>query len=449
MDIKQLEKSQVELTLQLSSERIESEYSKKLSEYSKKIQLPGFRLGKAPASLIESKFGREIREEVTFKLMEDNLQEAFKEMDKKDTPLYGSTPVLQNEEGLLPFEKGKDVTYSVIYDVYPHITLPEKYTGLDIPVSLPDIDEEEELEKRISQLRERNAMIIPKNGAVAEGDIVSLNYHEIDQDGNKIEKNSQEEYVFTVGSSYNFFCLDKDIIGMKKDESKVIEKTYTEDMPEEYLNRNVRIFVEIKNIRCKELPDVDDDFAQDVNSSYKTLDDLKNTLKNEIREETEETCKSLKLAAYLKQVVHPLEISIPETLINSQLESSWDDIKNQYQRYGLSPIQAEKLLNQNGSGKDKYFDTNKDNAETELKDQLFIIEVQNAQNIKIDEEKINEELEKNQIKKEDPNFEFYKIQCEDTLKYREAVKYILENNNFTVVPTEDKKEEKKEQENEN
>ena len=88
MDIKRLENSQAELTMTLNAERIETEYDKKIAEYTKKIQIAGFRKGKAPSSPIESKYGKEIREEVTFKLMEDILQETIKTLDKKDAPLY-------------------------------------------------------------------------------------------------------------------------------------------------------------------------------------------------------------------------------------------------------------------------------------------------------------------------------------------------------------------------
>ena len=104
MEIKKLEGSSVRLTLTLKADRIEETYKKKLGEYSKKIVMDGFRQGKAPVSLIERKYGREIREEVTFKLMEENLEESYKDIDAKQKPLPYCTPVLQDEDTPLLFQ---------------------------------------------------------------------------------------------------------------------------------------------------------------------------------------------------------------------------------------------------------------------------------------------------------------------------------------------------------
>ena len=109
MEIKKLENSSVQLTLTLGAAAIEEDYSKTIKDYAKKLTLKGFRPGKAPLSLIESKYGDAIREEVTFRLMEKNLTDSYKDMDVKDRPLPYSTPELQNEESLLPFKPNTDV----------------------------------------------------------------------------------------------------------------------------------------------------------------------------------------------------------------------------------------------------------------------------------------------------------------------------------------------------
>ena len=201
MEIKKLENSSVELTLTLSAAKIEEDYSKTIKDYAKKLTLKGFRPGKAPVSLIESKYGDAIREEVTFRLMEENLKDSYKDMDSKDRPLPYSTPELQNEEALLPFKPNTDVTYSVIYDVIPEVKLPE-YKGLEIEYPARKITDED-VNAEIERLREQNAMIISKNGAIAEGDIVTIDYAELDENGNEMAANKRDDFSFSISTSLN------------------------------------------------------------------------------------------------------------------------------------------------------------------------------------------------------------------------------------------------------
>ena len=180
MELKKLENSSVALTLTLKSERIEEEYGKSLKDYAKKLTIKGFRTGRAPVSLIERMYGDAIREELTFKLMEENLQESYKDMDAKDRPLPYSTPELQDEDSLFPFKAGQDITYTVKYDVIPEIKLAQ-YKGLELEYEETKVSDEE-VNEEIERLRQQNAMIVAKSGAVAEGDIVTMDYVELDAD---------------------------------------------------------------------------------------------------------------------------------------------------------------------------------------------------------------------------------------------------------------------------
>ena len=123
-NVKVLEGSRAELTITVDSASIEKAYSERLAKYAKEVQIDGFRKGKVPASVLERKFGDSIREESTFKVMEDGLEEALKDIPENQRPIAFSTPELQNEDKLLPFKKGEDVTFSVIYDIYPEFELP-------------------------------------------------------------------------------------------------------------------------------------------------------------------------------------------------------------------------------------------------------------------------------------------------------------------------------------
>ena len=132
-NVKELENSQASLTLTVDAASIEKAYQDKLNKYAKTIEMPGFRKGHVPASVVERKYGQGIREESTFDCMEENLKETIETVEESQRPLPYSVPELQDEETLLPFKKDSDITFTVKYDIYPKFDLPQ-YTGLEVEV---------------------------------------------------------------------------------------------------------------------------------------------------------------------------------------------------------------------------------------------------------------------------------------------------------------------------
>ncbi|MBO6000561.1 MAG: trigger factor [Spirochaetales bacterium] len=444
MEIKKLENSSVQLTLTLGAAAIEEDYSKTIKDYAKKLTLKGFRPGKAPLSLIESKYGDAIREEVTFRLMEKNLTDSYKDMDAKDRPLPYSTPELQNEESLLPFKPNTDVTYSVIYDVLPQVKLPA-YKGLEIEYEAKKVTEKD-VNEEIERLRQQNAMVIAKNGAIADGDIVTLDYVELDADGKEMEATKRDDFTFTVGSSYNFYKLDKDIIGMKKGDSSVIEKTYGDDsgMGTDYLGKTVKIKVTVKEVKIKEVPALDDDFAQDVKDEYKTVADLLKATKKQLEDAAENENKSAKLDAIVNSLLEKTEIAVPKSMVEAQLESDW---QNFISRFGMNEADVLKIMGAQGGSKEQFLETRRADTLQNIKAQLIIEQVKEEQKYEVKEDELAEELKNygEDITKDSPNYESMKIYAEDDIKFRKARDFLLENNTFKAASKKaDKAEEKKE-----
>ena len=442
MEIKKLENSSVELTLTLSAATIEEDYSKTIKDYAKKLTLKGFRPGKAPVALVESKYGEAIREEVTFRLMEKNLTDSYKDMDAKDRPLPYSTPELQNEEALMPFKPNTDVTYSVIYDVLPEVKLPE-YKGLEIEYPAREITDAD-VDAEIERLRQQNAMVITKKGEIAEGDIVTIDYAELDAEGKDTEANKREDFTFTVGSSYNFYKLDKDIIGMKKGDETVIEKTYGDDsgMGTDYLGKTVKIRVAIKEVKVKEVPELDDDFAQDVKDEYKTVDDLVKATRKQLEEGAEEGNRAAKLDAVVNALLEKTEIAVPKSMVEAQLESDW---QNFISRFGMSEEEVLKIMGAQGGGKEQFLESRRADTLKNVKAQLIIEQVKEEQKYEPTEEEIAEELKNygEDITKDSLNYESMKIYAEDDIKFRKARDFLLENNTFKAAAPKAEAEEKK------
>ncbi len=450
MELKKLGNSAVTLTLTLKAEKIEEEYSKSIKDYAKKLTVKGFRTGKAPVSLIERMYGEAIREDITFKLMEDNLQDSYKDIDSKDRPLPYCTPELQDEDKLLPFKANQDITYTVKYDVVPEVKLPQ-YKGLELEYNETKISAKE-VDAEIERLRQQNAMVIAKNGAIAEGDIVTMDYVELDANNAPIASTKRDDFTFTVGSSYNFYQLDKDIVGLNKGDKKVIEKTYGDDsgMGTDYLGKTVNIQVEIKEVKVKDVPELDDEFAQDIKDEYKTVADLKKATKAQLQEGADLANKDSKLDAIIKKLSEETEIAIPESMIAAQLEDDW---RNFAQRFGMSLEDVEKLMKANGGSKEQFLETRRADCIEGLKAQLILEQVKEEEKFECTEQELKDQLAKygDEIKEDNPNYEAFKIYAEDDVKFAKARDFLVENNTFKAAEkkTTAKKDTKKAEEDNN
>lgn len=437
MEIKRLENSSVELTLTLNAEDIEKEYNSKLNEYAKKISIKGFRPGKVPASVIQNKFGKEIREEVTYNLMEDCVAKSVKDLDEKDQPISCSTPKLQNEEALTPFKPNTDVTFSVIYDVKPQIQLGE-FKGLEIEYEEEKVSDED-VNAKIEQLRQDNAMVIVKDGAIEVGDIVNADFVEIDQDGNEIEATKIDGYTFTVGKMYDFYKVDNEIVGMKRGDCSVIEKTYGDDsgMGSDYLGKTVHVRVKINEVKYNDVPELDDEFAQDVKDEYKTVEDLVNATRKELQDRADSDNKQNKINALLMSLVEKNDFVLPASLVDYQLDMYW---RTQMYQMGISDESLEKFEKLLSSAKLSAFEENRPTVEKDLKAGLVLEKISEVLDIQLSDEEIEKAVKDvdEEYTPEDSKYEEMKQDALDNAKYDKMLDFLLENNTFKAV---EKKEE--------
>lgn len=424
-----LENSQMALTLTVDAASIEEAYKAKINKYAKEIQMKGFRKGKAPISVIESKFGSAIREESTFDLMESSLKETIETLDEKDKPLQFSTPVLQNEESLLPFKKDSDITFTVHYDVKPSFDLPQ-YTGLEVKYNTTEVADSD-VDAEIEKLREQNAVVLTKDAKVANGDIVTCNYVELDNEGNEVPGTSRKDFTFTVGSSYNFYGFDEDIIGMAKGEEKKFEKTYAEDYANpDYKGKTITLIVNVTEVKERQLPEVDDEFAQDVKEEYKTVEDMKNGIKANLQKEVDEMVDNVKKEAIVNALNEATTLTIPASMIEFELESSWRDYVRQT---GLTEDQILNYFKQSGMSKESFIEGWREPATKNLKNQLILEAIQKKENFEVDEKALEEELNKN-IKEDtdEATKDYYRNVLRDNMQYAKVLPFLLEKNTFTV-----------------
>lgn len=380
------EHSSIKLNVTIDKDAVKKAYDELLDKYSKTAHIKGFRKGKVPTSVLERKFGDGIKQEASVNLIEESLKEIFKEIDEK--PLPYSTPELQEE---IQPELDQDLSFSVVYDTFPDIQLGD-YKGLTIDIPAVELTEEDE-QRELKNLQERNAIVVDKSDAtVAKDSIVTIDYVECDDQGNEIESGRREGFVFTVGSGYNLYKIDEDIVGMKKDEERIIEKEYPADYEyEELQGKKVRLKVTVTAVKEKQLPELDDEFAQDVSEEYETLDDLKAEIRKSLEEATENRLKEMKIDTLIDKIIENSTIDLPHSMLNQELENSWRDF---IQRMRGSEEQVLQLLEYQGKTKEDLFEEWKPAAERRVRAGLLIDKMIEKENIEISDEEREEEMQK-------------------------------------------------------
>lgn len=426
---KELDNSQMALTITVDAASIETAYEKLLTKYAKDIQLKGFRKGKAPLSLLESKFGEGIREESTFACLEEHLKEAIDTLETADRPLPYSTPVLQDEETLLPFKKNAELTFTVHYDVLPKFELPE-YKGLEVSVDEVKIAKAD-VDKEIMKLREQNAMVISKSGKIAKGDIVTLNYVELDEKGEEVAGTSRADFTFTVGSSYNYYSIDEEIVGMAKDEEKEIKKTYAEDAENsELAGKSITLLVKINEVKMREIPELDDEFAQDVKEEYKTVKDLTDATKARMVKEVEDKQKNDKIDALMKALVEKTTINVPSSMVETEVNQNWNRFVKQS---GLEENQLLGFFQMQGQSKESIMKEWEAPATENIKQQLILDAIKRKEDFKVDEAKFAEVSEA-QLKgiEDEATKKYYEEMLKDDMQFEMVVPFLLDNNKFVT-----------------
>lgn len=388
-NLENLENSAVKLTVTVSKDAVNKEYNDLLSKYAKSAQIKGFRKGKAPANVLEQKFGESIRGEATMTLMENSLKEAYEDVDKK--PLPYATPVLHEEDSEELIELGKDFTFAVTYDTMPDVKVGD-YKGLEIesPVCKPG---KKDVDRELETLREQNATVVEKSeGKTEKDDIVNIDYCELDADGNEVEDGKREDFVFTIGTGYNIYKLDDELIGMTTGEEKTINKEWAEDETDASLaGKKKTIKVKLNSIKVKELPELDDDLAQDISDEYKDLKALKASIKKRLTESANNILKEKNKQAVIDKVIENSEIDVPASMIQAEMEQSWNQFISQSQ---MPEEQLLQIVEAQGKTKADMLEEWKPSAEKNVKTFLITEKLIKDEKIEVSDDEVDEEIKK-------------------------------------------------------
>lgn len=389
-EITKLEHSAAKLTVTVAKEDVANGYKTTLGKYVKQVQIPGFRKGHVPASVLERKYGEQIKMEAAGDLIDSVLNEIFQdEKELSNRPL----PYAQPKMNEMPaFDTAKEFTFTVTYDVFPSVEVKD-FNGISVKepqVSVGDAEVEEELKG----IQERNAAVIDKKeDEKAEKDnIVTIDIEEIGEDGKAVEGTKREGFTFTLGTAENVYKIDDDIIGMKANETKEITKKYAKtDADKNLAGTTKKYSVTVKQIKVRKLPALDDDLAQDVSDKYKTLADLKADILKNLNIAKDRKIKEIKVNSLLEQLIEKNPIEIPASMLQAELNGRWGQMAQQFQ---TTPEDLERMVVASGQKKEDMLAQWTGDAEKMLKSRIIVDSLLKSKNISVTPEEVEEAYQK-------------------------------------------------------
>lgn len=371
-----VEKSQVALTIEVNAAEFEAAVEKAYQKMRRKISVPGFRPGKAPRKMIERMYGAEVFFEEAINIAFPEAYEAAAEQEKLQIVGYPTVEMVG--------EVTKDgFTFKATTPVYPEVTLGE-YKGLkaekpEVKVLAADVDE------RLKALADRNTRLVSVDRAAKSGDTAVIDFEGF-LDGKPFDGGKGENHNLELGSGSFVPGFEDQVIGMKAGDEKDLDITFPEDYHKDLAGKKVVFHVKAKEIKCKELPKLDDDFAKDV-SEYDTLKELKDSIKREITEQREQAAKYAVENELMEKVAANIECDIPDALIDEQCARFLEEFKQRLQSQGIPYDQYCKMTNMDEA---KFLEEGKEPATRQVRMDLAV-------NAIIKEEKLeatDEEVEK-------------------------------------------------------
>ena len=383
-----LEKSAVKLTVTVEKSDVQETYKTILDKYVKNAQIPGFRKGHVPAAVLERKFSDALKQDALSEIIDKSLNEVF-ENEKENRPLPYAQPVMEQFPEL---NLDSDLSYTVTFDVFPKIEVKD-FSGITVKEPQVEITDKD-IERELTAIQERNAVVMDKKDSetVAKDDIVTINYSELDENDKEIEGSKREGFVFTVGTGENIYKIDDEIIGMKKNETKQITKTYSKDEKDADLaGKTKKISVTVTSLKIRNLPALDDELAQDVNEKFKTLEDLKNDIKRSLETAKNRKISELKNNSLLSQLVEKNPFDIPVSMLQAELDGRWRMMAQQFQ---TTPEQLEKMVTASGQTKETMLEQWTGDSEKMLKSRIIVDSLIREKNISVTPEEIEAQYAK-------------------------------------------------------
>ena len=376
------EKNMVKLVIETTAEEFEKGLNEAYNKNKGKITLPGFRKGKAPRKMVEKFYGAEVFYEDAANAI---IPEAYAEAAEESKLEIVSQPKID----VVQLEQGKPFIFSAEVAVKPEVELGQ-YKGVEVAKVDSEVTDED-IANELKKVQEQNSRTISvAERAVKDGDMTVIDFEGF-VDGKAFEGGKGENYPLTIGSHSFIDTFEDQIIGMNIGDEKEINVTFPEEYHAEELKGKPATFkVKVNEIKEKQLPELDDDFAQDV-SDFDTMDAYKESLVSQLKEGKANEAKVKKEDEAMEKIIEAAKMDIPEAMINTQVNRMAEDFARRLQQQGLS---IEQYFQYTGMTAEKIIDDMKPEALTRIKSRLVLEAIVKAENIEVSDDEVNAELQK-------------------------------------------------------
>lgn len=382
LQVEKLEKNMAKLTIEVPAEEFEKAIEQAYQKAKGKITLPGFRKGKAPRKMIEKMYGAGVfYEDAANILIPKAYDEALKECEE--------TIVSRPEIDVTQIEAGKAFIFTAEVALKPEVTLGQ-YKGVEVPKAVIEVTEDE-IQAEVDKERDNNSRTIDvEDRGVEKGDMIKLDF-DGSVDGVPFQGGKAEDYPLTVGSGSFIPGFEDQLVGAKIGEEMEVNVTFPEDYHAEDLKGKAAVFkCTVKEIKVKELPEADDEFAKDV-SEFDTMDEYREDIRKNLTEKKEAAAKREKENAAVAKAVENASMEIPEAMIMEQVRRMSDDFTRRIESQGIT---MEQYMQFTGMDADKLVEQMKPEALKRIQNSLVLEAVAKAEDIQISDERLDEEIAK-------------------------------------------------------
>ncbi|MDK2966377.1 MULTISPECIES: trigger factor [Lacrimispora] len=380
LQVEKLEKNMAKLTVEVPAEEFDKALTAAYNKNKGRFNIPGFRKGKAPQAMVEKMYGAGI-------LYEDAVNEALDATYGDAAEESGLEIVSRPEISVVQVEKGQNLIYTATVAVKPEVTLGE-YKGIEVTKASAEVTEED-IEEELKKVQEQNSRLVTvEDRAVEDGDQTVIDFEGF-VDGKPFEGGKGEDYPLTIGSHSFIDTFEEQLIGKNIGEACEVNVTFPNEYHSTDLAGKPAMFkVTVKEIKRKELPELNDEFASEV-SEYDTLEEYKNDIKEKAAERKQKAAATENEDHVVEKVVENAAMDIPEPMIDSQVNNMVNDYARRMQSQGLSLDQYMKFT---GMTIETLREQMKPQALKRIQTRLVLEAVAKAENITVTDEAVEKEI---------------------------------------------------------
>ncbi|ASS66356.1 MULTISPECIES: trigger factor [unclassified Paenibacillus] len=418
-----IETNVVSIDVEVGAEQVKDALDQAFKKVVGRVNVPGFRKGKVPRGMFESRFGVEsLYQDAIDILLPTAYADALKET--------GVEPVDRPEIDIEQFAKGESFKFKAKVTVKPEVKLGD-YKGVEVAAADAEVTEEE-LSAELDRLQQRHAeLVVVEEGASENGDVTVIDFEGF-VDGEAFEGGQAERYTLELGSNSFIPGFEEQVVGMATGDFKDVEVTFPEEYHAENLAGKPAVFkVKLHEIKRKNLPALDDEFAKDV-SEFDTLEEFKQDLSSKLKERKQQESEQARENALVDKVAEAAEVEIPEAMINSEVDFLLRDFENRIRQQGLN---MDLYYQFSGQDEAALREQMRADAQKRVLNNLVLDAIAKQENIEISEEEVGEELENLSKSYNRPAAELREIferngnldNMKEDLKLRKTIKFLLDN----------------------